>query len=103
MAEDGEGSDAYSEAKGEVLSELARKSSIKKAKELAEATQQEYVIAEQKTRAAEETVRKVHQMQADKAMDVRFIDIDPMMVIVREVCVCVCVIFRGRRRLGSRR
>lgn len=75
MTEDGEGSEAFSEAKGEVLSELVRKASIKKAKQLAEATQQEYVTAEQKARAAEETVRKVHQMQADKAMDVRLTNI----------------------------
>ena len=34
---------AYSEAKGEVLSEITRKASIKKAKELAEETQKEYV------------------------------------------------------------
>lgn len=75
MIENGEDSDAFSEAKGEVLSELARKASIKKAKQLAEATQQEYVAAQQKARVAEETVRKVHQMQADKAMDVRLISI----------------------------
>ena len=60
----------YSEAKGEVLSEITRKASIKKAKELAEETQQEYVMAEQKARVAEETVRKVHQKMADAAMDV---------------------------------
>ena len=62
---------AFSEAKGDVLSELTRKASIKEAKQLADATQQEYVRAEQKTRAVEDTVRKVHQKQADRAMDVR--------------------------------
>ena len=61
----------YSEAKSDVLSELSRKAAIKEAKELANTTQQEYIRAEQKARVEEDTVRKVHQKQADAAMQVR--------------------------------
>ena len=64
------GSSAYSEAKGDVLSEISRKAAIREAKQLASATQAEYVRADQKTRACEEMVRKVHQKEADQAMDV---------------------------------
>lgn len=63
----------YSDVKSDVLSEITRKAAIKEAKELADATQLEYVRADQKSKAGEETVRKVHQKQADKAMDVRSI------------------------------
>ena len=72
VAEAGEGAKdtTYSEAKSDVLSEISRKASIKKAKQLAEDTQQQYIIAERKARSEEETVRKIHQKQADKAMEV---------------------------------
>ena len=59
-----------SDAQVEVLEQIARKASIKKAKEMADTTQQEYILAEQKARAQEDTVRKIHQKQADKAMEV---------------------------------
>ena len=60
---------AYSDAKSDVLTQISRKAAVKEAKQLAEATQQEYVRAEQKARVGEETVRKVHQKQADRAME----------------------------------
>lgn len=37
---------------------------------MADTQQQEYIMAEQKARAQEETVRKVHQKEANHAMDV---------------------------------
>ena len=61
---------AISDARTEVLESIAREASRKEAKELAEATRQDYIMADTKARAQEETVRKVHQKQADKAMDV---------------------------------
>ena len=66
----GSGSSAFSEAKGDVLSEISRKAAIREVKQLADATQDQYIRAEQKTRAGEEVVRKIHQKEADKAMDV---------------------------------
>jgi hypothetical protein len=56
--------------KGDVLSEISQKAAIQEAKQLADATQAEYIQAEQKTRVGEEVVRKIHQKEADKAMDV---------------------------------
>ena len=41
------------------------------AKEMVDTQQQEYIMAEQKARAQEETIRKVHQKEANHAMDVR--------------------------------
>ena len=57
-----------SDVQAEVMEQVVRKVSIKKAKEMADATQQEYILAEQKARVQEDTVRKIHQKQADKAM-----------------------------------
>lgn len=37
---------------------------------MADTQQQEYIMAEQKARAQEETIRKVHQKEANHAMDV---------------------------------
>ena len=54
-----------------MLSEIARSAAIKEAKKMADATQQEFVRAEQKAKAGEEMVRKVQQKEADRAMDVR--------------------------------
>ena len=54
----------------EVLEQIRRKANVKLAKEMADSQQQEYILAEQKARAQEETMRKVHQKEADKAMDV---------------------------------
>lgn len=67
----------FAEAKGDVLSEISRKAAIREAKQLADATQEEYIHAQQKARAGEEMVRKIHQKEADKAM---------------EVSVCVCIL-----------
>jgi len=53
----------------EVLEQIRRKANVKLAKEMADTQQQEYILAEQKARAQEETMRKVHQKEADKAMD----------------------------------
>ena len=60
----------YFEAKGEVLSEISQKRAIKEAKQLASATQEEYIMAEKKARVEEEMVRKVNQRKADHAMEV---------------------------------
>lgn len=62
-----------SDAQAEVLESIARRASKMKAKELSDATQQEYILAEAKARSQEEAMRKVHQKQVDKAMDVRHI------------------------------
>ena len=70
ISEGDETSPAYSEAKGDVLAEISRKAAIKEAKQLATATQEEYIMAEQKARAGEEMVRKIHQREADHAMEV---------------------------------
>ena len=40
------------------------------AKEMVDTQQQEYIMAEQKARAQEDTIRKVHQKEANHAMDV---------------------------------
>lgn len=53
-----------------MLSEISRKAAIQEAKQLADATQEEYIHAQQKARAGEEMVRKIHQKEADKAMEV---------------------------------
>jgi hypothetical protein len=60
-----------SDAQVEVLESIARRASKKQANELSDTTQQEYILAEAKARSQEEAMRKVHQKQADKAMDVR--------------------------------
>ena len=65
-------SSAFSEVKGDVLSEIYQKAAIREAKQLADATQAEYIQAEQKTRTGEEVVRKIHQKEVDKAMDVSY-------------------------------
>ena len=59
-----------SDAQAEVLESIARRASKKKAKELSDATQQEYILAEAKARSQEAAVRKIHQKEADKAMEV---------------------------------
>ena len=59
-----------SDAQAEVLESIVRQASKKKAQELLNATQQEYIMAEAKLRSQEEAVRKIHQKQANKAMDV---------------------------------
>ena len=59
-----------SDAQAEVLESIIRQASKKKAQELSEATQREYVQAEAKARYQEEAVRKIHQKEANKAMDV---------------------------------
>ena len=53
-----------------MLEQIVRKANVKLAKEMADTQQQEYIVAEKKARAQEETMRKVHQKEADKAMDV---------------------------------
>ena len=53
-----------------MLSEISRKAAIREAKQLADATQEEYIHAQQKARAGEEMVRKIHQKEADNAMEV---------------------------------
>ena len=70
ISESGSSPVGASPAQAEVLEEIVRKASIKTAKEMADAQQQEYIQAEQKARAQEQAMRKVHQKQADKAMDV---------------------------------
>ena len=60
-----------SDAQAEVLESIARRAGKKKAQELYDTTQQEYILAEAKARSQEEAMRKVHQKQVDKAMDVR--------------------------------
>ena len=55
----------------DVLEAITRKVSVKKAKQMADATQQEYILDEAKARVQEDTVRKVNQKMVDKAMDVR--------------------------------
>ena len=60
----------FSEVKSEVLTEISRKAAVKEAKQLADTTQQDYILAANKARVAEDTVRKVHQKQADAAMQV---------------------------------
>lgn len=60
-----------SDAQVEVLESIARRAGKKTARELANATQQEYIQAEAKARSQEEAVRKIHQKEVDKAMDVR--------------------------------
>ena len=61
---------ALSDAKAAVLESIAREAGKKEAKIMAETARQEYMTAEAKTRSQEETMRKVHQKQADRAMDV---------------------------------
>lgn len=58
-----------SDAQAEVLESIVRQASKKKAQELSSTTQQEYILAETKARSQEEAVRKIHQKEADKAMD----------------------------------
>lgn len=70
ISESGSSPVGASPAQAEVLEEIVRKASIKTAREMADAQQQEYIQAEQKARAQEQAMRKVHQKQADKAMDV---------------------------------
>ena len=60
-----------SDSQTEVLEQICRKANIKMAKEMVDTQQKEYVMAEQKARAQEETIRKVHQKEANHAMDVR--------------------------------
>lgn len=60
-----------SDAQADLLEAITRQGNVKKAKDLVETTQQEYIQDEIKARVQEETVRKVHQKQADKEMDVR--------------------------------
>ena len=55
------------------MSEISRKASIREAKQLADATQEDYVRAEQKARTGEELVRKIHQKEVNRAMDVSLI------------------------------
>ena len=57
--------------KSDVLSEINRNASIKQAKEMADSQQLEYVMAEKKAHLQEDMIRKVHQKEADHAMDVR--------------------------------
>lgn len=59
-----------SDAQAEVLESIVRQANKKKAQELSNATQQDYIMAEAKARSQEEAVRKIHQKEADKAMDV---------------------------------
>ena len=59
-----------SDSQTEVLEQICRKANIKMAKEMVDTQQQEYIMAEQKARAQEETIRKVHQKEANHAMDV---------------------------------
>lgn len=70
ISESGSSPIGASAAQAEVLEAIVRKASIKTAKEMADAQQQEYIQAEQKARAQEQAMRKVHQKQADRAMDV---------------------------------
>ena len=53
-----------------VLEEINRKASVKQAKQMADQQQQEYIQAEKKSRTQEDTVRLIHQKQADNAMKV---------------------------------
>eukprot|EP00731_Ephydatia_muelleri_P017030 Em0010g128a len=55
--------------KSDVLSEINRNASIKQAKEMADAQQLEYVMAEKKAHLQEDMIRKIHQKEADHAMD----------------------------------
>lgn len=55
--------------KSDVLSEINRNASIKQAKEMADSQQLEYVMAEKKAHLQEDMIRKVHQKEADHAMD----------------------------------
>ena len=61
---------SLSDSQVTILEQINRRASIQKAKELVDSTQKEYIQAEAKARAQEDTVRKVHQKQADVAMDV---------------------------------
>lgn len=58
-----------SDAQADVVEAITRKASVKKAKALQDETQKEYVQADVKARAQENTVRKVNQKMAAKAMD----------------------------------
>ena len=58
------------DAQANVLEDITRKVSIKKAKEMTDATQKEYILEQMKSKAQEDTIRKVNQMKVDKAMDV---------------------------------
>ena len=58
-----------SDSQTEVLEQICRKANIKMAKEMVDTQQQEYIMAEQKARAQEDTIRKVHQKEANHAMD----------------------------------
>ena len=61
---------SISDARNEVLESIAREAAKKEAKSLAEATRREAIVADAKVHAQEETMRIVHQKQADRAMDV---------------------------------
>ena len=58
------------DAQADLMEAINRKAGVKKAKDLLDTAQQEYVQADLKARAQEETVRKVNQKVVDKAMDV---------------------------------
>ena len=77
-----EASPGLSDAQAEVLEQITRKASIKKAKEMADATQREYILAETKARAQEDTVRKIHQKQADKAMEASLVLNSHMLILL---------------------
>lgn len=57
--------------KSDILTEINRNASIKQAKEMADAQQLEYVMADKKVHLQEDMIRKIHQKEADEAMDVR--------------------------------
>ena len=59
-----------SDAQATVLEDINRRANRKSAHEMEDAVKQEYIQAERKSRAQEEAVRKVHQKEVDKAMDV---------------------------------
>ncbi len=59
-----------SDARTEVLESLAREAAKREAKSQIEAVRREAVLADAKVRAQEETMRMVHQKQADRAMKV---------------------------------
>ena len=55
--------------KSDILTEINRNASIKQAKEMADAQQLEYVMADKKVHLQEDMIRKIHQKEADEAMD----------------------------------
>ena len=71
-----------SDAQAEVLESIVRQASLKKAQELSKVTQQEYVMADAKARSQEEAVRKIHQKQADRAMDVSALSLSLVLSLI---------------------